>query len=221
MTNENLKLLERTVREIDSIVDGVVFVGGITSFLYLTIPLTDIRTTVDVDLIVDANVLEYQKKESLLRKSGFQPDRDVRCRYRKADLIVDLMPTDSKILGFSNKWYAEGIKNTQTKKVGGKNIKFLTLPYFIATKIEAFKGRGVGDYYGSKDIEDIITVIAGRKGAFEELSSTTGNIGDYLRLEFSKMLEKIEFLQTVQGNLPKESLVSFEQFMTNLKMIAG
>lgn len=68
MINENMKLLERTIKEIEPIIDDVVFVGGVTSFLYLTVPLTDVRATVDVDLIIEAGVREYQKKERLLQK---------------------------------------------------------------------------------------------------------------------------------------------------------
>ena len=38
----------------------------------------------------------------------------------------------------------------------------VTAPYFMATKIEAFYGRGGDDFLGSHDMEDIITVIDGR-----------------------------------------------------------
>ncbi|WP_156785488.1 MULTISPECIES: hypothetical protein [Cyanophyceae] len=31
------------------------------------------------------------------------------CRWLYQDLIVDIMPCDAKILGFSNRWYQAGI----------------------------------------------------------------------------------------------------------------
>lgn len=41
-------------------------------------------------------------------------------------------------------------------------LHFLSAPYLLATKIEAFKTRGNSDFLGSHDFEDIITVIAGQ-----------------------------------------------------------
>ena len=41
-------------------------------------------------------------------------------------------------------------------------IRVVTAPYFIATKIEAFRGRGRGDFLASHDLEDLIFVIDGR-----------------------------------------------------------
>jgi hypothetical protein len=38
----------------------------------------------------------------------------------------------------------------------GKSIKMVSAAYFLITKLEAFDGRGAGDYLMSHDIEDII-----------------------------------------------------------------
>jgi len=42
-------------------------------------------------------------------------------------------------------------------------------PYFLATKLEAFDGRGKGDYLSSHDIEDIVAVLDGRPEILDEL----------------------------------------------------
>src|SRR5439155_22920310 len=39
------------------------------------------------------------------------------------------------------------------------SIRLVTAPYFIATKYEAFIGRGRGDYLASHDFEDLMAVI--------------------------------------------------------------
>lgn len=49
-------------------------------------------------------------------------------------------------------------------------IKSVTAPYFLATKIEAFKTRGKNDFLGSHDFEDIITVIAGCMNIADEVA---------------------------------------------------
>jgi hypothetical protein len=45
-------------------------------------------------------------------------------------------------------------------------------PYFIATKPEAFKSRGRGDYNNSHDLEDLLTVIDGREAIVEEIAAS-------------------------------------------------
>ena len=44
----------------------------------------------------------------------------------------------------------------------GLRIRVVTAPYFVATKLEAFRGRGRGDYISSHDLEDLLAVIDGR-----------------------------------------------------------
>lgn len=41
-------------------------------------------------------------------------------------------------------------------------------PYFCATKLEAFGGRGKNDYLASHDLEDLITVVDGRPELLED-----------------------------------------------------
>ena len=56
----------------------------------------------------------------------------------------------------------------------------MTAPYFLATKIEAFKGRGRGDFLASHDLEDLIFVIDGRPTIVEEVQTETPLLRRYL-----------------------------------------
>ena len=63
------------------------------------------------------------------------------------------MPLDEKILGFSNRWYKAAMKSSTTKKISADlEIQIVTGPFFIATKLEAFRGRGKGDFLESHDL---------------------------------------------------------------------
>jgi len=44
--------------------------------------------------------------------------------------------------------------------LGTRDIRLITAPYFLATKFEAFHGRGHGDVRGSHDLEDIVAVTS-------------------------------------------------------------
>ena len=80
------------------------------------------------------------------------------------------MPTDTIILGFGNKWYAPAAEKTDLVQLpSGKSIRMVSAPYFLITKLEAFDGRGKGDYLASHDIEDLIAVLDGRPAIIGEV----------------------------------------------------
>jgi len=51
----------------------------------------------------------------------------------------------------------------------GIEIRIASAPHFLATKVEAFLGRGNNDFMGSADMEDIITIIDGRTEIIQEI----------------------------------------------------
>ena len=104
--------------------------------------------TDDVDLIVDlAGFAEWAELVDRLRERGFAEaaEDDVICRMKLGDLKVDFMPDDAEILGFTNRWYAEGIETAVPAMLDeALEIRHLTPPLFVATKLEAYRGRGGG-----------------------------------------------------------------------------
>ena len=178
MKNPNIANIERikTVAEkIKPLIDKVAFLGGATTGLLITDPAAaEIRPTLDVDIIIEIiSRGEYYKLEETLRSLGFDQSMkkdDPICRWLINDIIIDIMPTNEKILGFSNQWYSEALKNSVYMEIE-KNIsvRIVTAPYFMATKIEAFYGRGNNDFFLSHDMEDMISVIDSRKELLEEI----------------------------------------------------
>ena len=112
------------------------------------------------------------------------------------------MPLDKSVLGFSNRWYPEGIERAEKRALpDGQEVAIFTLPYFLASKIEAFLDRGKGDFYGSEDIEDIISVLDGCEGGFEKLADASKTVKTYIKKEFLTLLRNDLFVQCVQGHL--------------------
>jgi hypothetical protein len=64
----------------------------------------------------------------------------------------------------------------------------VSAPYFLATKIEAFKGRDKGDFLASHDLEDLIFVIDGRRTITEEVKAEVPFLREYLRTEIRGLL---------------------------------
>jgi len=126
--------------------DYVVFVGGATISLYADRPVLEVRPTDDIDVIVE--ILNYKQRQQLeerLREIGFLNDVEsgVICRFKIKGITVDIMPTDDPSIGFKNKWYPKGYEDAENYTLDdGQTIRILTAPYYLATKLEAFKGRG-------------------------------------------------------------------------------
>lgn len=84
----------------------VVYVGGATISLYLHDIGPVIRNTEDVDVVVEIwNYADFHLLDEKLRHIGFKNDQDsgLICRYSYEGIIVDILPTEGKVLSFSNK----------------------------------------------------------------------------------------------------------------------
>jgi hypothetical protein len=77
----------------------------------------------------------------------------------------------------------------------------VTAPYFCATKIEAFRGRGQGDYLYSHDLEDLISVVDGRPELPEELRSAPYDVRSYIAEAVGQILETTDFIDALPGYL--------------------
>ncbi len=189
----------------------VAFVGGCTTALLVTDAFAReaVRFTEDVDVIV--HVLGYGNWQRLLtelRQRGFResPEDDVICRLRLPnalvgrDLLVDFMPDDEAILNFTNRWYRGALQAAADHALpSGTLIRVVTPSYFLATKLEAYRGRGHNDPLGSRDIEDILAVIDGRDSLHAELAQAEPALQHYIAHAISALLTHRDFAYAVQS----------------------
>jgi predicted nucleotidyltransferase len=124
------------------------------------------RPTDDVDVIIEVlSTIRYSEYETQLRAAGFSHDMSAgapRCRWTLGDSIIDIMPTDGAALGLNTMWFAEALATAKPRVVGQSTFNVIAPEAFLATKLIAYRERGDGDIYGSKDLEDLMTVIDGR-----------------------------------------------------------
>jgi hypothetical protein len=172
----NIELLERAAVALGELVDEVMFVGGATIELWLSDPgAIDIRPTLDVDVVVEvASRLAFHNFEAELRRRGFAEDQSSRviCRWqhRAQNLTLDAMPARAEILGFANVWQAAALPHAVRRDLpSGATIRAAPPTYLLAMKLEAFRGRGEGDFIASRDFEDIVTLLDRRPELIAEL----------------------------------------------------
>ena len=207
MPNPNLDQLIATAALLRPMLGELVFVGGAVTSLLVTDEGAGLpRTTLDVDAIAEiSSYAEYTAFGERLRAFGFSEDTSEGaplCRWVHSGTILDVMPLDEKILGFSNRWYPAAMESATIHRLPGElEIRVVTAPHFLATKIEAFKGRGQGDFLTSHDLEDLIFVIDGRSTIVEEVKTETPLLREYLSTEITGLLAAPAFIDALPGYL--------------------
>jgi hypothetical protein len=199
-------MLEKAARKLGVLNNEVVYLGGCSTALFITDSLSlDVRPTVDVDCIIDvASLSKYYQFGEKLKEQGFKQlmQDEVICRWRYEDIILDVMPTDEDILKCGNRWYKDAIRNAISHQIAEDLvIKSVTAPYLLATKAEAFISRGNGDFLGSHDFEDIITIIAGRVEIVEEIELGSKELRVYLKSTFENYLKSSQFRSSLPGHM--------------------
>jgi len=224
--HQNVVRIKAVHNHLADLKDKVVFVGGATTSLYADRQTQEIRPTDDVDVIIELiSYNERTKLEEKLRSMGFRHDMEstIICRFIIQGIIVDIMPTTPDSIGFSNQWYPDGFKNAIEYSIDDNNtVKILSPPYFIATKLEAFKGRGAGDGRTSQDFEDIVYVLENRQTIWEELNGARGDIRNYLIKEFRQLRNNVNLFEWIDchveyGSPPASYFIieEIEKFIAN------
>lgn len=170
--------------------------------------------------------MEYTTFGERLHKLGFTEDQSEGapiCRWQHGQIKLDLMPLDERILGFSNRWYKAAMDSAQGFEIErGIRIRVVTAPYFCATKLEAFRGRGKGDYLASHDLEDLITVLDGRPELLDELRLASEDVRSYIAGAIGHMLKVRQFIDALPGYLLPDSAsqARISQLLARLKEVS-
>jgi len=205
--NPSLVWLRQVALGLGDLRDDVVFLGGAVAGLLMTDPIAfGVRATDDVDVIIEAATVtaEIALRERL-RGLGFREDTSEGapvCRWIVDSIRVDIMPTTSAALGFSNRWYRAAFAHATPHKLDdATTIRVVTAPYFVATKLEAFAGRGNNDYQTSHDLEDIIAIVDGRPELDAEVAASSVDLREYLAARLGGLLDEPSFLDALPGHL--------------------
>ncbi len=209
----NVVMLELVARRLGTDLCGqFAFVGGAVAGLLITDPAHPaIRPTEDVDIVAEVLALSgYHRIEKALRERGFAQDMRLDapiCRWQVEGVTVDVMPTKEEILGFANRWYPLCVSSAEPLALPSDvSIRVIQAPVFIGTKLEAFHGRGAGDYLFSHDLGDILSVVDGRDSLIDECAQAQQPLRAYLAEQFTALLANRRFLDALPGHLPGDAI---------------
>jgi hypothetical protein len=94
---------------------------------------------------------------------------------------------------------------TRATLPSGGAIQLIAPPAFIGTKLEAFDGRGRGDFLSIHDIEDMVIVVDGRAELLDEVASATAELRAYLAMRINRFLQNPDFVAALPGHLPGDA----------------
>lgn len=205
----NREALTAIAFALGSLREEMVFVGGQVAELLITDSVAiRIRPTDDVDVLVSAATrTSYHRLGEKLRALRFREDtrEDAPlCRWRHdGELVLDVMPIDEKVLGFTNPWYEHAFATARHIAIAPDLIiKVVTGPAFVATKWAAFDSRGHGDHLGSHDVEDIVTIVAGRPELDHEVRAEPDDLRQWLSRRIAEFLAHPDATYAIEGALP-------------------
>jgi hypothetical protein len=202
MADPNLPLLQDAVRKLAPFLDEIVFVGGVTLGLLITDEAAaPIRGTTDVDVIAEIlTYTDYIAFSERLREAHFTEDQELTCRWHCGALTLDVLVLSKEVLGFTNIWYEPALHHAARLTLPeGPSIRVITAPYFLAAKMEAFRGRGKMDFQASHDLEDFVAVIEGRENIVNEIAESPRDVRDYLAQAAKGLLAESRFLDVLPG----------------------
>ena len=223
--------LADVARQVEPMLDRLVFVGGTVAPLLITDPAasSNVRPTDDVDTIIEvATRAAYDALEEKLRALKLRNDTSQGapiCRWRTPrGTKLDVMPLGKTFLGFSNRWYRLAIETSVALTLSnGLVIRHVAAPAFVATKLEAFLSRGRGDYLASHDLEDLIAVIDGRAEIESELAALPSEAQRFIASKLRELLNDEDFVSALEGHIEPGPASSERALLleSRLRQIAG
>jgi hypothetical protein len=205
MPDPNLRLLEEAATKLAPFLREIVFVGGVTLGLLITDKgAAPIRSTDDVDVIAEIlTYVDYIAFSERLRKAQFTEDTSeepLACRWFHGKLKLDVLALSKEVLGYTNIWYESALNHAISFVLpSGRAIRVITAPYFLGTKMEAFRRRGQMDFLASHDLEDFVAVIDGRTTILKEIADSSSDVREYLAQAARSLLSESRFFDAVPG----------------------
>jgi hypothetical protein len=189
-------------------VDYAFIGGGVLSLLVTDPSASAVRVTMDVDVLTDTHTRrDYQRLERPLSERGFRHDTTSGapiCRWRYEGIAVDILPIHRSVLGWESRWFREALASARSVPAGGRSVRVVAAPHFVALKLEAFEGRGRSDMITSHDFEDVICLFDGRPELVGEIRAAPEDLRRHLAGRFAHFLAAPDLEAAVEGFVQTE-----------------
>lgn len=202
-------------RDVEPMLHEFVFVGGVATSLLVTDPAAAyVPVTDDVDVVTEVTTrVEYERINERLRALGLRHDTSEHAPIGRwitptDGLLLDVMPSEEEVLGFSNPWYGYVVSTARPHELpAGPVVRLVSPVGHLATKLAAYRDRGADDPLASRDIEDVIVLVGGRPEITEEVADAPIDLRSWVAGAVGSLLEIDEIEYVLVGNLPDAATV--------------
>ena len=192
------------------------FIGGAIAPLLQTHPaMPRVRATDDVDAIVGStSYTDHHRLDSTLVELGFTRHTadatHVRRWHAPDGAPFDLIPIGDHLGGTGNRWDLFAIQTAISAEIeSGLTIRHASAPGFLALKWAAFRDRGRGDPFSSRDLEDILALAVSRDALVPDFRKVPADIQAHIRGGFRWLIDSADYDDLVAAHLG--SAQSFKQ----------
>lgn len=186
--------LVRVARELGNTRERVVFIGGLVApLLQLEPPMPRIRPTDDVDaLLVSAGYPDARSVEVELERHGFRRDTQGPHAHRwiaPGGDRFDLVPFGQHLGATGSELERIAADTADSLEIEpGFRIRHASAPAFVALKFAAHADRFPDDPLGSRDLQDVIALVASRPGLPEEIQNAHPTLRDFVKAQVEALL---------------------------------
>ncbi len=121
-----------------------------------------------------------------------------------------------------NQWFQKGFDKAISTILDGQEIKLLPLPYFLATKFEAFFSRGSSDPYASKDLEDLVYLFNHTSNIVVQILEAPEDVRSFLLNAIQQLLNDAAAMRAIPGHLFYENAEEqYREIKQKLKMLVS
>jgi predicted nucleotidyltransferase len=113
-------------------------------------------------------------------------------------LTLDVLALNEEVLGLTNIWCESALRHASRVNLpSGRSIRVITAPFFLGTKMEAFRRRGKNDLKASHDLEDFVAVIEERDTLLHEIAESPQELHGYLAEAAGTLLAERRFIDVL------------------------
>jgi predicted nucleotidyltransferase len=222
-TQINLKIVAQVAQVLGNLNTEVVYIGGAIISIYATDEgAEEPRVTKDVDVCVQVSSFGEMEtlREQLAQKEIYPDPRGTHLyRYSYQGILIDFIPFEATAFGPTNSYLKPNFHKAYKTIIGDTEILILPAPIFLATKWEAFNGRG-SDPRWSHDFEDIIYVLDNNVELVDAISSSSPKVQDALKQLSSFILEHPNSNEIIECHINQITAEERGKFITEkLKLI--
>ncbi|MFQ5690374.1 MAG: hypothetical protein ACE5HQ_08900 [Gemmatimonadota bacterium] len=205
--------MSRVVHKVRPLLEDLVFVGGAVMELYFTDPASPrVRPTTDTDAICGVTTyVEYHRFGERLNELGFTQsaaESDPPYRWTSGHEVLDVIPAGESVFGFSGRWHPEVLASAVWQDLEpGLSIRLARPEVLLATKLEAHEDRGSDDPLASRDLEDIVVLIANRPELVDEVLSAAAPLRAWVRDRMRRHFPPSVVAELVAASLPEVRIV--------------